>query len=210
MPRILLIALIALQSQVPLIDLAAEPSRRTELRSISGSGFSTDGPLPPKPIPPLAVRLESISTPPAQPAMRIVELLVTNVSGAPYSLPVGRDGDAAMKPGNRERREIWFRLRAPWKPGAPDRWVGGAETYASLNTAGSLMTLRVGESVRVRFRVDLEFSSGAYELKKAGVSTPEVYAECEDRYLDDNRTDTDYVVRDIRARSENTLTLRFD
>jgi hypothetical protein len=96
------------------------------------------------------------------------------------------------------------------KPGDPLRTVGGAETYASLNTEGSLMTVRAGESVRVRFSLDLKLVSGVYALKKAGVSSVAVYAECQDRYLDDNRTDTDYIVRDLRARSENTLTLRFD
>jgi hypothetical protein len=210
MPRILMIALIVMQAQVPLIDLVAEPSRHTLATSISAAGFSTDGRLPPTPKPPLVVRLESITTPPAQPAMRIVDLLVTNVSGAPYSLPVGRDGDIALKTGNRGRRQVWFWLRTSRKPSDPLWTVGGAETYASLNTEGSLMTMRAGESVRVRFPVDLKLVSGVYALKKAGVSSVEVYAECQDQYLDDNRTDTDYIVRDVRARSESTLTLRFD
>jgi hypothetical protein len=45
--------------------------------------------------------------------------------------------------------------------------------------------------------VDLKLVSGVDALKKAGVSSVAVYAECQDRYLDDNRTDTDYIVRDL-------------
>ncbi len=198
----------ALQPQVPLIDLVAEPSRRTKSPgSVSGRmGGAMGGRPQPKPISPLSVRLESVSPSATQPEVRIVEILVTNVSGTPYSLPVGRDGNAAMKPGNPGRREIWFWLRAP-RSGDPDLGIlGGKPVYGSDVTKNSLLTLPPGGSVRVRFPVNLKVSNWFYKLKQAKFTSVPVHAALTEMWFDDTRTDTDFISRRVEVNSENTLT----
>jgi len=208
MRTILIFAFLAMQPQVPLIDLVSEPSRRTDSRSISFSGgVTTDQPKPPKPIPSLSVRLESVSPSTTQPEVRIVEILITNVSEAPYSLPVGRDGNAAMKPGNRGRREIWFWLRAPRRGDSTLGTLDGSQAYGSDVTKDSLLTLPPGGSVRVRFAVNLKTSDRFFQLKQAGLASIPVHATVIETWYDDARTDTDFISRRVEVNSENTLTL---
>ncbi len=208
MRTILIFAFLAMQPQVPLIDLVAEPSRCTELRSITSSRVGMiEGQQPAKPTPPLSVKLESVSPSATQPEVRIVEILVTNVSGAPYSLSVGLDGNAAMKPGNRGRRQVWFRLRAPLRGDSDLGTLGGSEVYASDVTKDSLLTLPPGGSVRVRFPVNLKVSDRFFQLKQAGLTSVQVQATAIETWYDDARTDTDFISREVRVSSENTLTL---
>ncbi|MEN6536975.1 MAG: hypothetical protein ABFD89_25195 [Bryobacteraceae bacterium] len=203
------VVLMLLQSHVPLIDLVAEPSRRTESPgSITSSGGGViEGQQPPKPIPPLSLKLESISPSTTQPEVRIVEILITNISGTPYSLPVGRDGNAAMKPGNRGRREIGFWLRAPRRPDNLLGTLGGSIAYGSEDTNGSFLTLPPGGSARVRFPLNLKISREIYKLKQAGFTSVSVHAALTDAWMDDSRIDTDFISREVRVSSENTQTL---
>lgn len=200
------VALLIMQAQVPLVDLVERPAVRSVGRGGMISGFSTDGPQKPKPAAPLAVKLESISVSPTEPERRIVQITVTNVSEAPYLLPVGRNGDTALKPGNRGRRQLWFCLRSPRRPTDPLWSLGGAATYASLDTADSFLTLPPGGSVRVRFPITVN----VFRWKEAGVASLETHAALVDDDLDDNYTDVDYLKRRVDVRSENTLILRLN
>ena len=68
-----------------------------------------------------------------------------------------------------------------------------------------------GASIRVRFPVKLRLAPQALsQWKKAGVTSVEVHAALTDHYLDDFRTNPDFMVREVKADSDNTLTLRLN
>jgi len=203
--------LLALQAPIPLIDLVSEPSNSGKLHTFGFTKFFTDGPRPPKPKPPLALRLESVIASQADSGVRIVEVLVTNVSGEPYPVAVGRDGDAALKPGNRGRHMLWLWLRSAPRRDDPLGTLGGGDTCGSADLEGSTLMLPSGASIRVRFPVKLRLAPQALsQWKKAGVTSVEVHAALTDHYLDDFRTNPDFMVREVKADSDNTLTLRLN
>jgi hypothetical protein len=157
------------------------------------------------------MRLESISMVREQPRVRIVQVLVTNVSGKPYALPVGRDGEAALKPGNRGRRELWLQLRCLGIPGYPYATLSGqGERYASADTPGSFLNLPTGGTARVRFAVDLKTSPETYKWQEAGIKEIEVNSQLSDYYFGDERTDTYFISREVTATSNNTVALRLE
>lgn len=88
---------------------------------------------------PLQIEVESISPSPSADYIRIVQILLGNVGEKPVALPVGRLGDAALNPGNRDRHEFWFSLRVQESKQA--LIVTGAATYASADLPGSFLTL---------------------------------------------------------------------
>jgi len=204
---IVLAAFATFQLEIPLVDLVVEPAKGFSHSSALVGGVITDS--KPREVPrlPLAVKLESISMAPSQPDLRIVVVLVTNVSGAPYALAVGRDGGAALSPGNRGRREVSFWLRSAPRPDNSLGTLGGTLVYASEDTTGSLLALPPGGSVRVRFPANLKLAFRAvYEWKKAGVRGVDVRADvAETLYAD--RTDNYYVQRTTSVISDNSLTM---
>lgn len=75
MGSVLVAAMLSLQTAIPLIDMVAQPSKSPPQLAIGGKfeGEVYGVKLPPKPKPPLEIRLESISTLPDRPQFRIVE-----------------------------------------------------------------------------------------------------------------------------------------
>jgi hypothetical protein len=172
------------QAPVPLIDLVAEPPRYPKADGVSGGpagGVIEGGSALPKPKLPLRIHLESIR-PGQNPDRVIVQIVVENSGPEAYPLPVGRDGDLDLKPGNRGRRRFWYSLQAQR---AKASYRGsGQSVFSSSDTPDSVMMVPAGGVARVRYSVDLW--GAIRDPKRNGKTEIRLRAECgESRYLDD-------------------------
>ena len=177
---ILLWAALLAQATTPLIDLVAEPPKYPDLGATGGRFGAIAQHGRPRPQLPLRVRLESIR-PGRIPDEVVVEILLENIGKDPYPLPVGRDGEAAFKPGNRGRRQFWFSLISP-KEKPSD--ISGQAVFSSTDIAESLMMVPAGGAVRVRYVANV--SRAVPEWKREGKTQVELSASCRNVRFDDN------------------------
>ncbi|MEN6536977.1 MAG: hypothetical protein ABFD89_25205 [Bryobacteraceae bacterium] len=192
-----------LAQEPPLIDLVSEPARAGQQRPVTftfgGVAFHN-----PKPIPelPLQVLLESIAPSKEIPNVKVVQVLIKNIGTEPYPLPVGRDGDAALRPANRGRHEFWFGLKAPRER---QPYLPGKQTYSSADLPGSVMLIPPNGTVRVRYSVYVNPSGRDWKGDDQGHVV--VKASCEDLSYDDSPSK--YVVHtpNPKAVSGNEMTI---
>jgi len=165
----------------PLVDLVENPPHPGRQRSV------TQAPGPGAKLP-LEIRFESLTRNPDRPDEVLAQIHITNTGWTPYRLPVGGDGDFALRPANCGRHEFRFALQTPYQqyPLLP-----GPTTFGSQDLPDSFLTIQPNASVRVRFKVDI---SRLLPLWKEGraVGTP-LHARCTDVEYDDNPQE--YVVR---------------
>ncbi len=169
---------------MPLIDLVEKPSdlghwqdRRV---TVTFGGVLSEQRLQVRKLP-LKIELESIWQSQGNPVTKIVQILVRNTGEGPFRLPVGRDADLTLKPGNRDRHELWFSLKAPKEK---EPVLPGSMTYSSTDVPGSFMVLAPGGVVRVRYTVDSGLKNGTWARNDPrGV---EVQAGCIDNPYEDN------------------------
>jgi hypothetical protein len=177
---LILLGLLFAQTPV-LIDLAGHPSdpghQRPVRTFVGGRSFHNPQADPKLP---LDIGLESIDYSQSRPVDRIVRILIRNTGTDPYELPVGRDGDLALKPPSRGRHEFWFELYAA---GERDPILSAQPTFGSADLLGSMLTIQPGGTVEVRFKIDV---SGLRESRWKGRVAIKVKARCEDRPYEDN------------------------
>jgi len=112
---------------------------------LAGTGQITEHQPPPiQPKLPLDIDLESISESGTTDYIFNVGMVLRNIGAEPFLLPVGRDADLALKPGNRDRHDFWFSLRATGDSSATPVEM----TYASADVPGSFMELPPGSAIR--------------------------------------------------------------
>ena len=203
---LLLIAAVCLLAQeTPLIDLAASPSNPGKFRKTTnlfiGPAFGNANPPPPPKLP-WKVRLERIEATPDQPTQKIIQILITNTADQPYALPVGRDGDAALRQENRGRRELWFGLLVNLDQ-SPFLRSGPAFSSADLPT--SVIMIPPNGTARIRFKLDAQRARNNWRVEgKGGIP---VRVRCVEHSYDDHPSE--YVIRHPApdAISENELIL---
>jgi hypothetical protein len=173
----------------PLVDLVENPPHHGKPRSVTNiaSAGSSQNPEPVAKLP-LEIWFEALTRNPERPSEVLAQVHITNVGMLPYRLPVGGDGDLALQPTNRGRREFRFALESPYKQ---YRLLPGEATYGSADLPDSFLTIQPNSTVRVRFKVDI---SRLLPLWKEGraVGAP-FYATCTDLQYDDNPGE--YLVR---------------
>jgi hypothetical protein len=188
MKMIIVFAALSLLAQdPPLIDLVTEPANPGGFRKVttffSGRAFGDPNP-PPLPKLPLHLHLESIEPVPNHPTLKIIQLLITNVGKEHYALPVGRDGEAALRLKNRGRRELWFGL---WTDHERLRSLPGAPVYSSADLPDSVMLIKPNGTVRIRFSFEVEQARNMWKTElKGGIP---VRAQCVEYSYDDNQTE---------------------
>jgi hypothetical protein len=150
-----LLTLATVLAQAPLIDFVTVPPDQGEERQATYKfgGRPFHDPSPKKTLP-LEIELLSISRPPGQPLAVIVEMNVRNVGPGPFLLPVGKDGNRAMKPANRGRQELSFALRGQGEPGMCG---AGLSAFGSTDLPASLHTIPPGGAVRLRFAAEFSY-----------------------------------------------------
>ena len=199
----LLIASTCWAQTPPVIDLLTAQTDGGDPRTVTGiiGGYALQS-QPPDPRLPIKIRLESIEPVQTSPTLKKVQILITNIGSAPYSLPIGRDGNAALRPTNRGRREFWFSLWA-----ASERYPAllGTFTYSALDLPGSSLIIQPGGSARVLFGFDLLQARGNWAIE--GKDSLVVRVECEDRSYGDHPKE--YIIRhpQPKALSENEMIL---
>lgn len=175
-------------AQTPaLLDLEANPSKPWSEPAISGTfeGRSSHDSRP-EPKLQLEIELRSIEPIPERQRERLVTIVIRNIGSEPYSLPVGRDPEVALKPANHGRREFWFNLQL-----ANQRYahLRGPRTYASTDLPDTMMILSPRESVRVRFPLDLVAgirTLSSHHWLPEGQTELVVHAAVVDSAFDDN------------------------
>jgi hypothetical protein len=198
----------SIQAQEPgLVDLASNPSNAWGRPAISGvfGGPCFDCPRQPEPKLPLEIALESIDPIPGHLQESLVSILIRNVGAAPYQLPIGRDPDVALKPGNHGRREFWFDLKV-----AGERYsyyLHGQETYRSTDVPNSMMATASGGIVRVRFKVNLQNQIAPVLKEWQTQLSGEIRVEAAvvDELYDDNPSEYREHIPNLEAVSGNEL-----
>jgi hypothetical protein len=166
----------------PLVDFVAKPpipGKNRQVANIPGQPASRN----PKPAPklPLEIRFDLITRSPVRRGIMIVQLRLRNIGTEPYLLPIGRDGDLALRPANRGRRELRFELQQHFEP---EFRFSAPVSFGSADLPGSFLTILPNASVRVRFQVDVSSAMSAWERRHA-VQIP-VHAGCVDLRYEDN------------------------
>ena len=201
MVAIVLVASALLAQEPPLIDLVTEPARAGKERPVTSTfgGWSFHDPKP-APRLPLQVHLESISPSKEVPSVKVVLILIKNIGTDPYALPVGRDGDLALRAANRGRHEFWFGLKAPHERYP---YLSGKQTFSSADLPGSVMLIPPNGMVRVRFSIYVNPSGRDWKGESGGLVW--VQARCKDMRYDDNPNEYVYHTPTPEAVSDNEL-----
>jgi hypothetical protein len=171
---------VALHGIWPLVDLVAKPARPGKERAVTRLAVppSQNPPLAPKL--PLEISLEAVTLGQESPWVMIAQVHIKNIGTEPYRLPVGRDGETALKSINRGRHEFWFSL----KPLLEEQVLSGEPTFASTDLPDSFLTIQPGAMVRVRFAVDIGARITAWQRR--GVTVAPLQAICVDLFYEDN------------------------
>ncbi len=197
----------SLFADAPLVDLIANPPNPGEYRPVTYQIGGRPFHLPPSPRPtlPVDIELQSTSPCPDSPLRWNVEITIRNPGPKRYMLPIGRDGDRALKPANRGRRELAFRLRAR---NERESSISGPSTFASTEVPESLLAIPPGGAVRVRFAAELS-DQKVSRWRAEGKSEIEVWTDLTDyRHEDDSTRHFVNVENSPTGLSTNTIRLK--
>jgi hypothetical protein len=173
----------------PLVDLVADPPNPGKQRIVTKIGAEGSAQKPAQVARlPLEILLEIVTQNQDLPSEMIAQVRVKNTGTETYRLPIGRDGDLALKATNRGRREFWFSLKSPTER---EPLLPGQATFGSTDLPDSFVTIQPNATVRVRFKVDVSRLIPVW--KKRGAAFAPFDAMCVDLSYDDNPQE--YLVR---------------
>jgi hypothetical protein len=166
----------------PLVDLVANPPNPGKQRMVTKIAAEGSAQKPAQVAKlPLEIRVEIVTQNQDHPSEMIAQVRVKNTGTETYRLPIGRDGDPALKPTNRGRHEFWFSLNSRYER---EPLLPGQATFGSTDLPDSFLTIQPNATVRVRFKVDVSRLIPVW--KKRGAAFAPFDATCVDLSYDDN------------------------
>ncbi len=140
----------------PLIDLASNPAVYGRLRAVrvSGTGTVTTHVPTPKRQSALEVELESITKDGNSKSKYIAQILIRNTGPREFAFPIGRDGDATLRPANHGRREATFFLVPDVAKGTTP--ASGGALFATEDEPRTILRIPPLGVVRVRYPIVID------------------------------------------------------